>query len=67
VAVEAGTPLCLPHLHEWFISKPGKTAKRLYGISSSESPEKREVQRAALMKIFLMTREEWTLAEGFPL
>lgn len=59
-AVEAGHSLCLPHLHAWMLSKECATARRLYGTHSASPQTKREVQVAALMKLFLSQLEPWT-------
>lgn len=62
IAVEAGSSLCMQHLHEWMLSKEGKTAQRLYGPHSMDMPEKRVIQSAALMKLFI-ARQTWHVAK----
>lgn len=44
------------------LSKEGKTAKRLYGVSSQEPPEKRKIQESSLMRLFLSQQETWMCA-----
>lgn len=63
IAVEAGASLCMQHLHDWMLSKEGKTAQRLYGQHSQDHPEKRVIQTAALMKLFISTHENWKVTE----
>jgi len=41
------------------LSREGKTARRLHGINSGETPEKRQMQIEALMKLFLSQNESW--------
>ena len=62
-AVEAGASLCLAHLHDWMLSQEGKTARRLHGLHSKEPVEKRTIQAAALMKIFIARHEDWEVVE----
>ena len=62
--VESGASLCMSHLHDWMLSQEGKTARRLHGLHSKEPMEKRVVQAAALMKIFITRREEWKVVEA---
>jgi hypothetical protein len=45
------------------LSKEGKTAQRLYGQHSQDHPEKRVIQTAALMKLFISTHENWKVTE----
>lgn len=54
--------MCFGHLHSWMLSKEGKTAKRLYGVSSQEPPEKRKIQESSLMRLFLSQQETWMCA-----
>lgn len=61
--VEAGYSLCMTHLHDWLLSREGKTVRRLYGFYSKEPLEKRSLQAAALMKLFVTSREEWKVEE----
>jgi hypothetical protein len=49
----------MPHLHGWMLSQEGKTAKRLYGQFGTDSTEKKEIQKAALMKLFRANLQEW--------
>lgn len=63
LAVEAGSSLCMQHLHDWMLSKEGKTAQRLYGAHSQDLPEKRALQSSALMKLFVSRHEVWQVQQ----